>query len=174
MRKNLNRTLGVLSLTALLAACSQQAPTAVTPSPVQATPAAEIARIGNVSYVKNEVVVGYESEAGLRAAAAALNGTVVRTIPEINTALIRVSGDALKATGAVADLDGVRYASINTVVTLRTPRLRCSRPVASLRRLLRLSRSSTNCPSTRLTPAPECQGRLGQGLDRQGCCGGRH
>ncbi|ACO47252.1 S8 family serine peptidase [Deinococcus deserti] len=117
MRKKLNRTLGVLSLTALLAACSQQSPTAVTPNPTQATPVAEIARIGNISYVKNEVVVAYESDAGLQAAAAALNGTVVRTIPEIRTALILVSGDALKVVGKVSDLEGVRYATINTVVT---------------------------------------------------------
>jgi len=122
MSKNrkLARTLGVLSLTALLASCSQQTPAAANPtspaSPVQATPAAEIATVGKVSYVKNEVVVAYESDAGLQAAVSAIGGTVVQTIPEIRTALVRVGGDALKLASTASKLGGVRYASINTVV----------------------------------------------------------
>ena len=115
----LARTLGVLSVTALLAACSQQTPIASAPSsaaPVATTPASEIALNAGQQYVKNELVVGYDTEANLQAAAARLGGTVVRTIPEIRTALIRVSGDALKASALAANLNGLRYASVNTVV----------------------------------------------------------
>ncbi|MVN86411.1 S8 family serine peptidase [Deinococcus sp. HMF7620] len=115
MRKNFPLTLGVLGLTAMLAACSSQnAPVAAAPS----TPAADlqVAKSGNLQYVKNQVVVGYDSEAGLAAAAKAMGGTVLRTIPEIRAALIQVDGDALKMTGR-GKVDGVRYARINTVVT---------------------------------------------------------
>ncbi|PTA68563.1 S8 family serine peptidase [Deinococcus arcticus] len=112
MRKNLPLTLGVLGLTALLAACSNQsAPVAAAPAPAEQ----QIARSGNLQYVQNEVVVGYTTEAGLAAAAKAMGGEVVRTIPEIKTALVRVSGDALKLASR-AKVDGVRYASANAVV----------------------------------------------------------
>lgn len=113
MRKNLPLTLGVLSLTALLAACSTPTtPEAVAPAPAEL----QIATNGNVKYVQNEVVVGYENEAGLNAAIKAMGGTLLRTIPEIRTALVRVDGDAMKLTGR-AKVDGVRYASVNAVVT---------------------------------------------------------
>lgn len=114
MRKNLPLTLGVLGLTALLAACSTQ-----TAAPVAAPAPADtdLATAGTTQYVRNEVVVGYDTQAGLNAAAAAMNGTVVRTIPEIRTALIRVPGDALKVAGTGSKVSGVRYARANVVVT---------------------------------------------------------
>ncbi|MFC4638792.1 S8 family serine peptidase [Deinococcus hohokamensis] len=116
MRKNFPLTLGVLGLTAMLAACSSQnTPTAAAPSTT--APADQVlARSGNLQYVQNEVVVGYETEAGLAAAAKALGGTVLQTIPEIRAALIRVDGDAMKVASR-AKVDGVRYARVNPVLT---------------------------------------------------------
>ncbi|MFC6663581.1 S8 family serine peptidase [Deinococcus multiflagellatus] len=147
MRKNLPLTLGVLGLTAMLAACSNQS------APVATAPAAaeqQLARIGNLQYVQNEVVVGYDTEAGLSAAVKAMGGELVRTIPEIKTALVRVSGDAMKLTSR-AKVDGVRYASVNPVVipdrgapTITNSSLAPRPPTRT--------RCSTCCPSTRWTP----------------------
>ncbi|GGS02328.1 serine protease [Deinococcus sedimenti] len=108
------RMTGLLAISAMLAACS------TTPSPTAQTPVldanpATLTSAGT-RYVANEVVVGYENDSALQAAAKALNGEVVRRIPEIRTALIRVSGDAMKAT-SLAKVSGIRYATVNTVMT---------------------------------------------------------
>lgn len=115
LRRNLPKTLGVLALTGLLAACSQTS----TVAPVAQQPAVmgEVAQSGNLKYVKNELVIGYADAASLQAAATALGGKVVATIPEIKSALIRVDGDALKVSKGATKLSGVRYATVNSVVT---------------------------------------------------------
>ncbi|UBV44856.1 S8 family serine peptidase (plasmid) [Deinococcus taeanensis] len=117
MSKTLKMT-GVLTLSVLLAACS------TTPAPTTSTPLSPeptVVSSAGLTYVQNEVVVGYQSDADLQAAAQMLRGEVVRRIPEIRTALIRVDGDALKA-AARAQASGVRYASVNAVMTPeRTP-----------------------------------------------------
>lgn len=115
LRRNLPKTLGVLALTGLLAACSQTS----TVAPVASQPAVigEVAQVGSMKYIKNQVVVGYADAASLQAAAAALNGKVVATIPEIKSALIQVEGDALKVSRNLTELSGVRYATVNAVAT---------------------------------------------------------
>ncbi|UQN06809.1 S8 family serine peptidase [Deinococcus sp. QL22] len=119
LRRNLPKSLGVLALTGLLAACSQTNLEASVPAPVASAPAVigELAQNGPLKYIKNELVVGYADAASLQAAATALKGQVVATIPEIKVALIRVQGDALKQTKAAMRLSGVRYAAVNDVAT---------------------------------------------------------
>ena len=114
MRKNFPLTLGVLGLTAMLAACSNNS-TPVSNPEVSAPAEHQIASMGSLKYVQNEVVVGYEDQASLDAAVKAMGGTLLRSIPEIKVALVQVSGDALKVAGR-AKVDGVRYASPNAVV----------------------------------------------------------
>lgn len=114
MRKNFPLTLGVLGLTAMLAACSNNS-TPVSSPEVSAPAEHQIASMGALKYVQNEVVVGYENQASLDAAVKAMGGTLLRAIPEIKVALVQVSGDALKVAGR-AKVDGVRYASPNAVV----------------------------------------------------------
>lgn len=115
MRKNFPLTLGVLGLTTMLAACSNNS-TPVSNPEVSAPAEHQIASMGSLKYVQNEVVVGYEDQASLDAAVKAMGGTLLRSIPEIKVALVQVSGDALKVAGR-AKVDGVRYASPNAVVT---------------------------------------------------------
>lgn len=122
LRRNLPKSLGVLALTGLLAACSQTNLEASVPAPVAAAPVVgELAQNGPMKYIKNELVVGYADAASLQSAAAALKGQVVATIPEIKVALIRVQGDALKLTKGAMRLGGVRYAAVNDVVTPEKP-----------------------------------------------------
>ncbi|WP_027481117.1 S8 family serine peptidase [Deinococcus pimensis] len=106
-----------LILTALLAACAQQPTTSTNPAPVASAPSGPIGRSGALQYVSNEIVVGYTDEASLKAAAAAVNGTVVATIPEIRAALVRTQGDAIKVAPVAASVEGVAYATPHSVVS---------------------------------------------------------
>ncbi|MDV6374096.1 S8 family serine peptidase, partial [Deinococcus arenicola] len=116
--------LGILALTALLAACGQQTPgtAAVANAPkADLSEHATVAQSGKMKYVQNELVVGYTDAASLSNAASTLNATVVATIPEIQVALLRVSGDGLKASAQAFRLPGLRYAQPNHIVTGDTP-----------------------------------------------------
>lgn len=116
---NLSRNLGVVALTALLAACGQQTPGM---APVASAPKADlsehttVAQSGKLKYVQNELVVGYTDQASLNRAASTLKATVVATIPEIQVALLRVQGDGLKASSQAFRLPGLRYAQANLIV----------------------------------------------------------
>ncbi|OLV20252.1 S8 family serine peptidase [Deinococcus marmoris] len=119
-RHNLNCTLGVVALTALLAACGQQTPgtTSVATTPkADLSEHATVAQSGKLKYVQNELMVGYTDDASLSRAATTLNATVVATIPEIRVALLRVSGDSLKVSSQAFRLPGLRYAQPNQIVT---------------------------------------------------------
>lgn len=114
MRKHSLPFLAGLTLTALLAGCGQpSAPTAS--QPVSASPTG-LTSAGSLRYVQNEVLVGYTDEASLQAAAKAMNGTVLDRLPEIQTALVRVSGDALKVSAKARGVSGLRYAIVNSAV----------------------------------------------------------
>lgn len=119
MSKHLVRSLGVLALTALLAACGQQTPSSSTPS--AAGPTGPVAQSGSLKYMQHELVLGYHDQASLDRAVSTLGGRVVATIPEIKAALVRVDGDALKLSPRAMRLPGLRYAIPNAVVTGETP-----------------------------------------------------
>lgn len=117
---NLSRNLGVVALTAMLAACGQQTsgttPTAALPK-ADLSENATVAQSGKLKYVQNELMVGYNDDASLRRAASSLKATVVATIPEIRVALLRVEGDSLKISAQAFRLPGLRYAQPNELVT---------------------------------------------------------
>lgn len=119
MRNQIKPTLGVLALTALLSACNQPTTTATAPAANQTQ--GTLAKSGALTYVQNELVVGYSDQASLNAAAQKLGGQVVATIPEIRTALIRVPGDALKVAYRAQAVAGIRSAMPNAVSATLAP-----------------------------------------------------
>ena len=108
MRKHL----WTLALLGLLAACNQNA---VRP-PQNTGPT--LASGDNVTYVQNEVVVAYQDEAALREAIRKLGAKEIARIPELRAALLRVPGDALKASKALKGLPGLRYAEPHLAMVL--------------------------------------------------------
>lgn len=123
-RHNLSCTLGVVALTALLAACGQQTPgtTSVAATPrTDLSEHATVAQSGKLKYVQNELMVGYTDDASLSRAVSTLKATVVATIPEIRVALLRVQGDSLKVSSQAFRLPGLRYAQPNQIVRGEEP-----------------------------------------------------
>jgi len=116
MRKELR----LCVLTVLLAACAQQAPGIPNTGTVALPTTNPIAQNGNVSYFQNELVVGYDDLSALARVERSTGGKVIATIPEIKLALVQVSGDALKISKSVGDVDGIRSANPN-YVTIRKP-----------------------------------------------------
>ncbi|PNY82004.1 S8 family serine peptidase [Deinococcus koreensis] len=122
MHKNIFKHVGLVGLTALLAACSQQG----TPSRAGALKPAlnengAVAQLGQLKYIQNELVVGYSDPEALNRVANVLGGSVVATIPEIRVGLVRFNGDAAKSSGQVFRLPGVRYAQPNLLVRGESP-----------------------------------------------------
>ena len=108
MRKHL----WTLALLGLLAACNQNA---VRP-PQNTGPT--LASSENLTYVQNEVVVAYQGEAALQEAIRKLGAKEIARIPELRAALLRVPGDALKASKALKGLPGLRYAEPHLAMVL--------------------------------------------------------
>jgi len=108
MRKHL----WTLALLGLLAACNQNAV-----RPPQ-NPGPTLASGDNVTYVQNEVVVAYQDEAALQEAIRRLSAQEIARIPELQAALLRVPGDALKASKALKGLPGLRYAEPHLAMAL--------------------------------------------------------
>jgi subtilisin family serine protease len=104
------RKLWTLALLGLLAACNQNAI-----RPPQ-NPNPTLASGENLTYVQNEVVVAYQDEAALQEAIRKLGATEIARIPELRAALLRVPGDALKASKALKGLPGLRYAEPHLVM----------------------------------------------------------
>jgi subtilisin family serine protease len=109
MRKHLLWTLALLGL---LAACNQNAV-----RPPQ-NPNPTLASGENLTYIQNEVVVAYQDEAALQEAIRKLGATEIARIPELRAALLRVPGDALKASKALKGLPGLRYAEPHLAMAL--------------------------------------------------------
>ncbi|RDI95176.1 serine protease [Meiothermus sp. QL-1] len=103
--KNLRLTL-ILSLAALLGACSQ--------GPQGATPPASPPGVTTISegirHFQGQVVVGYQDEAALQAAIQKIRAREIARIPELKAALLQVNGDALKASRSLKGLQGLRFA----------------------------------------------------------------
>jgi subtilisin family serine protease len=95
-----------------LAACNQNAI-----RPPQ-NPNPTLASGENLTYVQNEVVVAYQDEAALQEAIRKLGATEIARIPELRAALLRVPGDALKASKALKGLPGLRYAEPHLAMAL--------------------------------------------------------
>jgi subtilisin family serine protease len=106
------RKLWTLALLGLLAACNQNAI-----RPPQ-NPNPTLASGENLTYVQNEVVVAYQDEAALQEAIRKLSATEIARIPELRAALLRVPGDALKASKALKGLPGLRYAEPHLAMAL--------------------------------------------------------
>jgi len=106
------RKLWTLALLGLLAACNQNAI-----RPPQ-NPNPTLASGENLTYVQNEVVVAYQDEAALQEAIHKLSATEIARIPELRAALLRVPGDALKASKALKGLPGLRYAEPHLAMAL--------------------------------------------------------
>jgi subtilisin family serine protease len=106
------RKLWTLALLGLLAACNQNAI-----RPPQ-NPNPTLASGENLTYVQNEVVVAYQDEAALQEAIRKLGATEIARIPELRAALLRVPGDALKASKALKGLPGLRYAEPHLAMAL--------------------------------------------------------
>lgn len=101
----MRKLLALLSLTALLAACTQgakpQPPTASHPT---------LADQEGLIYYQGEVVVAYGDEAALVEAQRRLDAKEIARIPELKAALLAVPMDALKASRLLQGLPGLRYA----------------------------------------------------------------
>lgn len=124
----------VAALTLLLAAC--QAPKTETPIVQQPTlpdsgHAGEIATMGSLKYVRNEVVVHYQDTADLNRTAAKLNGQILDTIPQINMALVRIDGDAYKVANRIQSKGG-QSVFLNTMTVEKNPILEEDTGIESL------------------------------------------
>lgn len=145
IQKAVRTTLSMLLISSLMVACNTPTKpnephtstpnipaTPVTSAPSTSTPAvsslAEISQIGDQKYYTRHLVVKYRDESSLQTAAQAVSGQVLDRIPEIRTALIKVSGDALKAVHKARSVAGVLAAAPDYIVGHREPISKPSQP----------------------------------------------
>ena len=102
----MNKRWALLLLAGLLAACSD-------PNAITGNRELKVASYGEVSYIQNQVVVGYSDEAQLQELVASKQGRVISRIPELGAALVELPGDAWKAARELSTFPGIRYAEPN-------------------------------------------------------------
>lgn len=125
----------VAALTVLLAAC--QAPITETPEvnkphqPSQPDVSSEVAQMGRLQYVRNEVVLRYQNMASLKSVVAQMDGELLDTLPQINLALVRVKGDAYKTANLYKQQRGIAYIQPNAVAIRKNPIVEDAGSVAS-------------------------------------------
>lgn len=96
----------------LLTACSIPS----TPANQVPTSQAKAAKMGQIRYLRNELVIGYHDEAALNNTVKRLNASVISTIPQLNLALIKVHGDSFKQANRITHWPGIVYSEPNTLM----------------------------------------------------------
>lgn len=104
-------------------------PIPLTPMDISALPENETLPVPiEGEFIEGEIIVGYEYEAALSKVCDLVNGTVRHITPEIQAALIKISGMSVaEALGRIAlavrrgELDGIRYAEPNYLRDLIEP-----------------------------------------------------
>ncbi|MFN4074021.1 MAG: S8 family serine peptidase [Thermus sp.] len=99
------RLISLISLVVALVACSQPPSQTHLPTSPEVIVTSE-----GVRHFQGQVVVGYQDETALQEAIAKMEATEIARIPELRAALLRVKGDALKASRVLKGLAGIRYA----------------------------------------------------------------
>lgn len=119
------RLAGALAITLLLSACHNTTPNSPqNDSSIDNKLGQQFNKIAETStfkYFGNQLVVKYQNEASLQAAAHSIDSQVVDRIPEIQVALLRVPSDSLKIGQRIRNKQGILGAWPNAVINGSAP-----------------------------------------------------